>query len=122
MVISCSSYVRPGIRPSGMPVARLDDTGDGVDAREVVAGVGESDVPGRGIEHRVEAGDEHVRRHLRAQELVRPAEDGARVDQARRIGRKMLWVVAITIAAGTPLSVTSPTTSPMRPSGSGMKS
>ena len=36
--------------------------------------------------------------------------------------RRMLCVVAITMAAGTPLSVTSPTTSPMRPSGSGMKS
>ncbi len=36
--------------------------------------------------------------------------------------RRMLWVVAMTMAAGTPLSVTSPTTRPIRPSGSGMKS
>ncbi len=65
---------------------RLDDAVGGVDAREVVAGVGEPEVAGRRIEHGVEAGDEHVRRHLGAQELVGPAQDGARVDQARRVG------------------------------------
>ena len=36
--------------------------------------------------------------------------------------RSTLRVAAITSAAGTPLSVTSPTTSPIRPSGSSMKS
>ena len=36
--------------------------------------------------------------------------------------RRMEWVVAMTSAAGTPLSVTSPTTMPTWPSGSLMKS
>ncbi len=36
--------------------------------------------------------------------------------------RRTLRVAAMTIAAGTPLSVTSPTTSPTFPSGSSMKS
>ena len=36
--------------------------------------------------------------------------------------RRRLRVAAITIAAGTPLSVTSPITTPTRPSGSSMKS
>ena len=70
-----------------MPVARGSTTPSArVDAREVVAGVGEPEVTGRRIEHRVEAGDEHVRRHLGAQELVGPAQHGARVDQAGGVG------------------------------------
>ena len=70
-----------------MPVARGSTTPSrGVDAREVVAGVGEAEVTGRRIEHGVEAGDEHVRRHLGAQELVGPAQDRAGVDQAGRVG------------------------------------
>ena len=38
------------------------------------------------------------------------------------VARSTLRVAAITIAAGTPLSVTSPTTRPIRPPGSSMKS
>ena len=36
--------------------------------------------------------------------------------------RRIEWVRAITSAAGTPLSVTSPTTTPIRPSPRSMKS
>ena len=71
------------------------------DAREVVAGVGEAQVPGRRVEHGVEAGHEHVRRHLGAQQLVGPARARRPASTSRGASaRRMLWVVAITIAAG----------------------
>jgi hypothetical protein len=35
-----------------------------------VSGVGEDELAGVGIEHRVQTGDEHLRRHVRDEEFV----------------------------------------------------
>ena len=56
----------------------------GLDVRDVVAGVGEAQPPRRRLEHRVEAGDEHLLRHVRAQVLVDALEDDARLEQPLR--------------------------------------
>ena len=57
---------------------QLDDAVVGPDVGQVVAGVGEHEPPGRGVEDRVQAGHEHVGRHLGHQQLVGPGEDLAR--------------------------------------------
>ena len=62
---------------------QLDDAIVGADVRQVVAGVREDDPARRGLEDREQAGDEHPGRHLGRQQLVRPGEDLARLDQPR---------------------------------------
>ncbi len=104
------------------PRPQLDGAVGRPHVRKVVAGVGETEVPGGRLEHAVEAGDEHLRRHVRAEVLVDPLEDDAGVDEPLAEARSTLRVAAMTSAAGTPLSVTSPMTKPTWPSGSGMKS
>ena len=72
----------------------------------------------RRVEHGVEAGDEHLRRHVGAEQVVRRGSSTAPGATTRwAAARRTLRVAAMTIAAGTPLSVTSPTTRPTVPSG-----
>ena len=61
--------------------AQLGDAVGGLDVREVVAGVREPEQPGARVEHRVQAGDEHLLRHVRAQVLVDALEHLAGLDQ-----------------------------------------
>ena len=61
--------------------AQLGDAVGGLDVREVVAGVREPEQPGARVEHGVQAGDEHLLRHVRAQVLVDPLEHLAGLDQ-----------------------------------------
>ena len=85
--VSFSSYTIPVIRPERhAPRAQLDRAVGGLDVGQVVAGVGEPEAPGRRLEDAVQAGDEHLRRHVRAQVLVDPLEHRARVDQPLRGG------------------------------------
>ena len=102
--------------------AQLDDAVVGPDVRQVVAGVGQHDPAGRRVEDREQAGHEHARRHLRLEQLVRAGEDLARRIAPAASARRIECVRAMTSAAGTPLSVTSPTAMPIRPSGISMKS
>ena len=53
----------------------------GLDVGQVVAGVGEAEVAGLGVEHAVQAGDEHLLRHVRAEVLVDALEHLPGVDQ-----------------------------------------
>ena len=76
-----------------------------------------------GIEDAIEAGDKHVGWDVGKERLVdslstSPAMRG----QVWAASRSMPQVVDITSAAGTPLPVASPTTSPSRPSESRWKS
>jgi hypothetical protein len=65
---------------------QLGDPALGADIGDVVAGVGVAQLPGLGVEDRVQAGHEHVRRHLVHQQVVDPGEDLAGGDQAGRLG------------------------------------
>ena len=58
----------------------------GLDVGQVVAGVGEAEVAGLGVEHAVEAGDEHLLRHVGAEVLVDALERLARLDEPLRGG------------------------------------
>ena len=66
--------------------AQLGDVVAAAHEGQVVAGVGEHDVPGRRIEDREQAGHEHACRHLRAEQVVGPRQDLARGEQSRRLG------------------------------------
>src|SRR5919198_5738576 len=58
----------------------------GRDVGHVVPGVGVAQVAAGRVEHRVQAGREHVRRHLLDQQVVDPGEDLARRHQPGRLG------------------------------------
>ena len=89
-----------------------------VHEREVVPGVGVAQAAAGGVEHAVETGDEHVLRDVGAEVVVDVREDRAGLEQSLRAGLQHASGGCITIAAGTPLSVTSPMTRPSRPSAS----
>jgi hypothetical protein len=63
----------------------LDDAVGRAHIGQVVAGVCEHEAARGRLEDAVQAGDEHPRRHLRRQELVRTGEDQAGLDEARRL-------------------------------------
>ena len=68
--------VHPGEEAEGHPGRpELDHPVGRPHVGQVVARVGELDPAGRRLEDHVQAGDEHPRRHLGQQDLVRPLED-----------------------------------------------
>ena len=82
-----------------------------------MACVGVAQTSALGIEDGVEAGDEHVGWDVGDQgSLTRSSTSPGRVQRLGRRALSMLRVLDITRAAGTPLPVASPTTSPSRPS------
>ena len=62
--------------------AQLDDAVGGLDVGKVVAGVREAKQPAARVEHAVEAGHEHLLRHVGAEVLVDALEHLAGLDQA----------------------------------------
>ena len=83
-----------------------------------MAGVGVGEATALGLKDGVEAGDEHVGGDASQQRLVDPLKylPRRRGVQGLRDRLSMPQVVDMTRAAGTPLPVASPTTSPSRPS------
>jgi hypothetical protein len=112
----------PGISPSGIPRARCSTTPfGGLHIWQVVPSVREAQLPRLRVEHAVEApnifGGMSGQRTSLTRSNTSPGETSLGA-----AARKTLRVEAIIIAAGTPLSVTSPTAIPTAPSGSSMKS
>jgi hypothetical protein len=68
------------------PRTQLDGALDGLHVGQVVARVREPEASGSRLEHAVQAGHEHVRRHVRAQVGVDPLENLSRIDQPLRGG------------------------------------
>ena len=66
--------------------AQLDHAVRRLQVREVVAGVREAEQAAPRVEHGVEAGDEHLLRHIGAEVVVHALEHGAGVDQTLRGG------------------------------------
>ncbi len=111
---------QPERHPGG---AQLDDAVVGPDVRQVVPGVGHDDparspAPGSRTGRSRTSGPASRARAGRWRDARITAGESLRDASARRIE----CVRAMTSAAGTPLSVTSPTAMPMRPPGISMKS
>ena len=66
--------------------AQLDDALGGPHVGQVVTRVREHEAPGVGLEDAVQAGHEHAGRHLGREQLVRPGEDLAGLDEPGRLG------------------------------------
>ena len=97
--------------------AELDDAVVRADVGQVVPGVGHDDPARLGLQDREQAGHEHPGRHLRLEQRVGAGEDLARESLRLASARRIECVRAMTSAAGTPLSVTSPTAMPDAPAG-----
>ena len=83
-----------------------------------MASVGVGEVTAVKVEYGVEAGDEHVGWDVSEQGIVDPSQyiPGEEEPKAWATALSMVRALAITSAAGTPLPVASPTTTPSLPS------
>src|SRR5215211_372241 len=91
-----------------------------VEVRQVVACVGVAQGAALGVEDSVEASDEHVGRYTNQQRFVDPLEHLPWRRDLRALSGELQHAAGgghVTKAAGTPLPVASPTTSPSLPSG-----
>ena len=101
----------PGSRPRGIPVAHFVHAGGAAPVGQVVSGIGVAQHACLGVEYGKQAGAEHLGGHVRTEQIVGAPSTAPGSCSRSAAARSSVRVEAITMAAGTPLSVTSPITS-----------